>query len=46
MVFWNLLDGGLSHTKPLLGPSESLRGGTPGTHPRQQPLSAWQVSRC
>jgi hypothetical protein len=21
-------------------------GGTPGTNPRQQPSSAWQVSRC
>jgi hypothetical protein len=34
MVFWNLLDGGLSRSGPLLGPSESLRGGTPGPHPR------------
>jgi hypothetical protein len=33
MVFWNLLDGGLSHSEPLLGPSGSLRGGTPGTNP-------------
>jgi hypothetical protein len=23
-----------------------MRGGTPGTNPRQQHLSAWQVSRC
>jgi hypothetical protein len=23
-----------------------MRGGTPGTNPRQQPPSAWQVSRC
>jgi hypothetical protein len=35
MVFWNLLDDGLSHSGPLLGPSESLRGGTPSTNPRQ-----------
>jgi hypothetical protein len=34
MVFWNLLDGGLSHSRPLLGPSESLQGGTLGTNPR------------
>jgi hypothetical protein len=34
MVFWNLLDGGLSRNGPLLGPFESLRGGTLGTHPR------------
>jgi hypothetical protein len=45
MVLWNLLDGGLSHNGSL-GPSESLRGGTPGTNPRQEPLSAWQVSKC
>jgi hypothetical protein len=45
MVLWNLLDGGPSHNRPLLGPFESLRGGTPGTNPRQQPPSAWQVSR-
>jgi hypothetical protein len=46
MVIWNLLDGGLSHSGPLLGSSESMWGGTPGTNPRQQPLSAWQVCRC
>jgi hypothetical protein len=46
MVFRNLLKGGPSHCRPLLGPSESLRGGTPGTNPRQQPSSAWQVSKC
>jgi hypothetical protein len=40
-----LLDGGPSHNGPLLGPFESLRGGTSGTNPRQQPPSAWQVSR-
>jgi hypothetical protein len=34
MIFWNLLDVGPSHNRPLLGPSESMRGGTPGTHPR------------
>jgi hypothetical protein len=33
MVFWNLLDDGLSHNRPLLGPSGSLRDGTPDTHP-------------
>jgi hypothetical protein len=46
MVFWNLVDSGTSRSGPLLGPSESLQGGTQGTSPRQQPLSAWQVSRC
>jgi hypothetical protein len=40
MVLWNLLDGGSSHSGPLLRPSESMRGGTPGTNPRQQPPSA------
>jgi hypothetical protein len=46
MVLWNLLDGGLSCSAPLLGPSESMRGGTLGTNSHQQPPSAWQVSRC
>jgi hypothetical protein len=46
MVLWNLLDGGPSHSGPIHGPSESMRGGTPGTNPCQQPPSAWQVSRC
>jgi hypothetical protein len=45
MVLWNLLDGGPSHSGPLFGPSKSMRGGTPGTNPRQQSMSAWQVSR-
>jgi hypothetical protein len=35
MVLWNLLDGGPSHSAPLFGPSESMRGGTSGTNPRQ-----------
>jgi hypothetical protein len=46
MVLWNLLDGWPSHSRPLLGPSKSMRGGTPDTNPRRQPPSAWQVSRC
>jgi hypothetical protein len=46
MVLWNLLDSGSSRNGPLLGPSESMRGGTSGTNPHQQPPSAWQVSRC
>jgi hypothetical protein len=33
MVLWNLLDGGPSHSGPLLGPSEFMQGGTPGTNP-------------
>jgi hypothetical protein len=39
MVLYNLLDGGLSHSGPLLGPSESIRGGTPDTNPRQDQKS-------
>jgi hypothetical protein len=35
MVLWTLLDGGLSHNIPLLGPSKSMQGGTPGTNTRQ-----------
>jgi hypothetical protein len=46
MVLWNLSDGGPSHSKPILGPSESMWGGIQGTNPCQQSLSAWQVSRC
>jgi hypothetical protein len=46
MVFWNLLDGGLSHNGPLLGPSEFLRDGTLDTNLSQQPPSVWQVSIC
>jgi hypothetical protein len=46
LILWNLLDGGPSHKGLLLGPSESMQGGTLGTNPRQQPPSAWQVSRC
>jgi hypothetical protein len=34
MVLWNLLHDGMSCIGPLLGPSESMRGGTPGTNPR------------
>jgi hypothetical protein len=34
MIFWNLLDGEPTRNKPFFGPSESLRGGTLGTHPR------------
>jgi hypothetical protein len=33
MVIWNLLDGGSSHSGPLLEPSKPMRGGTPGTNP-------------
>jgi hypothetical protein len=36
MVLWNLLDGGASHSGPLLGPYESMRGDTLGTNPRQE----------
>jgi hypothetical protein len=37
MVIWNLLDGGLSHSRPLLGPSESMWSGMLGINPHQQP---------
>jgi hypothetical protein len=46
MILWNLRDGRLSHSEPLLGPSECMCGGTLGTNPRQQTPSTWQVSRC
>jgi hypothetical protein len=46
MVLWNLQDDRPSHIGPILGLSESMRSGTSGTNPHQQPLSAWQVSRC
>jgi hypothetical protein len=46
MALWNLLYGGSSCNGPLLGPFKSMRSGTPCTNPRQQPLSACQVSRC
>jgi hypothetical protein len=39
MVLWNLLDGGPSHNRSLLGPSKSMWGGTVGTNPHQQLLS-------
>jgi hypothetical protein len=45
MVLWNFLNDGLRRSGSFLETSESMRGGTPGTNPRQQPLSAWQVSR-
>ncbi len=44
MVLWNLLDGGPSPSRPLLGPFESMSGGTLGTNPHQQPPSARQVN--
>jgi hypothetical protein len=37
MVLWNLPDRGPSHSEPLIGPSESMRGGTLSTNPRQGP---------
>jgi hypothetical protein len=40
MILCNLLYGGLSHSGPLLGPSESMWSGTLGTNPHQQPPSA------
>jgi hypothetical protein len=35
MVLCNLLDDGSSHSRLLIGPSESMRGGTLGTNPRR-----------
>jgi hypothetical protein len=48
MFFWNLLYGGASHSGPVLGPSESLRGGTHDTNPRQSlnPSSILHSERC
>jgi hypothetical protein len=40
MVLPNLLDDRPSCIGPLLGPSESMQGSTPGTNPHQQPPSA------
>jgi hypothetical protein len=34
MIIWKLLNGGSSHSGPLLEPSESMRGGTLGSNPR------------
>jgi hypothetical protein len=39
MVILNLLDSGPSCSGPLLGPFESMRGGTPGTNPHQDKLA-------
>jgi hypothetical protein len=39
----DLLDGGPSRNGPLLGLSESLRGDTQGTHPRQ--LETMEIMR-
>jgi hypothetical protein len=36
MVIWNPLDDGSSHSGLLLRPSESIRGVTLGTNPRQE----------
>jgi hypothetical protein len=44
MVLWNLLNGGLSHSGPLLGPSESMRGGTPDTNPRHLDDPRWKLA--
>jgi hypothetical protein len=35
MVLWNLSDGGLSRSGPLLWPFESMQVGTLGTIPHQ-----------
>jgi hypothetical protein len=37
-IFWMV---GRVVADPLLGPSDSMWGGTPHTNPRQQPPSAW-----
>ncbi len=46
MVLWNLLDGGPSHSGPLHGPSESMRGGTPGTNPHHNSKGVTFVALC
>jgi hypothetical protein len=38
MVLWNLFDGGPNHSRPLLGPFESMWGDTLGTNPHQLPV--------
>jgi hypothetical protein len=43
MVFGNLLNGGPSHNGPLVGLSESTRGGTLGTNTRHEPLHVLTV---
>jgi hypothetical protein len=45
MVLCNILDSGPSHSGPLLGPSESMQGGTLGTNLRQQPqvITCWVI---
>jgi hypothetical protein len=43
VVLWNLLNGVPSHSAPLLGPSESMRGGTPGTNPRHHTTTTPEV---
>jgi hypothetical protein len=39
------MDGGPSRSRPLLKPSESMRGGILATNTRQQPSRACQVSK-
>jgi hypothetical protein len=36
MILLNLLDGGPSHSEPLVGPFESMLGGTPATNPHHR----------
>jgi hypothetical protein len=40
MIIWNVLDGELSHSGPLLGPSKFMWAGTSSTNPRL-PLVLW-----
>jgi hypothetical protein len=35
MILWNLLYDGSCCSRALLGPSESMHGGTTGTNPHQ-----------
>jgi hypothetical protein len=46
MVLQILLDGGLSHSGPLFGSSESIRGGTLGTNPHQNDIDIIAIDKC
>jgi hypothetical protein len=46
VVLLNLPDGGPSHSRPLLGPSKSIQGGTPGTNTHQAWFSYIDYIRC
>jgi hypothetical protein len=43
MALWNLPDGGLNYSEPLLGPFEYMQGGTLSTNPHHlvASVTAW-----